>query len=401
MTALTASILPRAAICPPTVVLPQVKGRTSKPAGRGIAIHGFLEAVPALGREEALARTPAEFRAACEVIDLERLPPLSLASAVTEVTYALHVDTGAVRELGRNLGRDYSGRREGEICGTADYVALTADGRCVFVADWKTGRGLLQPARMNLQIRFLALCAARLYGRDEAVGALVHIREDGTPWYDSAAFDVFDLDATLAEVRHVAARVVGAWAEVQAGITPTVTISEFCKHCPAYEACPAQVGLIRHLGASPEATERDMRGLITEDNVREAYRRMRLIEEGLKRVKEAIHGWTLTHSPIDLGEGLVYGPVETHREQVDGAVVRRILAEKYGQEIADAACEWSSSKVAIREALRRVVQLHGGKLAPLEREVLEAVRAAGGIEDQTSVNVKEYRPLLRKGDRAA
>jgi hypothetical protein len=61
----TASGLERIAICEGAAVLPSV-GSVSDDASRGHAIHAFLEAVPKVGRDAALAACPEDVRPFCE-----------------------------------------------------------------------------------------------------------------------------------------------------------------------------------------------------------------------------------------------------------------------------------------------------------------------------------------------
>lgn len=108
-------------------------------------------------------------------------------------------------------------------------------------------------------------------------------------------------------------------------------------------------------------------------------------------MREQLYAYA-TVSPIDLGDGMVFGPVESAREQLDGAVARQALLDAFGQLAADRASEWEVTKSSIKKAAQSIAMERGGaKVAPIERELLEAVRAAGGVSIKHSTTTKEHR----------
>jgi hypothetical protein len=72
-----------------------------------------------------------------------------------------------------------------------------------------------------------------------------------------------------------------------------------------------------------------------------------------------------------------------------------VLAELHGQDVADRACEWSTSKAAIERALRPVAASTEQKITHLKKSALAAIAAAGGITRNTTTSVREHAPDTR------
>jgi hypothetical protein len=398
-TRLSASQLQRVAVCPASAVLPRVDS-VNAAAARGTALHSYLEAVPVVGRDEALASVPDEYRAACEALDLEALPVCAVRYAA-EVAFAFDPATWRARELGRSMGRDYSGARPGEIVGTADVVGLSEDGSTLVVADWKTGRSELAKAERNWQLRFLALAGCRTYGATSAHVALVHIHENGTAHYDSAVFDPFDLAVIAHELARLANRVAFAARSHASGEPPLATTGEHCKWCPCLPYCPAQTALVRTVvSGDPEWVESGWDRPVTPQDAARAYEIVKAVKAALARIERNLYTYA-AGTPIPLPNGLVLGQVESTREEVDGEVARRVLAELHGQDVADRACEWSTSKAAIERALRPVAASTEQKITHLKKSALAAIAAAGGITRNTTTSVREHAPDNRAAAQVA
>lgn len=383
MTLPTASYLPRVVACPASFVLPQEREEKGRPAAQGTAIHAYLAAVGTKGREAALADVPEEFRDVCDAIPLERLP-LNLAA---EVTLAIDLETGAARELGRDLNRDYSAALPTEIVGTVDALGMNDDE--VLIIDWKSGRGHVDPAARNWQLLALAVAAARVYGKSRARVGIGFVPEGSKPWFDWADLDALDLDAALYQLRKMARRIEKARADLAAGRTPETTPNVHCRYCPAWKSCPSQTALLRQVVAAPAEIEREVMTLLTPETARAAYERIKLVSAVVKRVEQAVYAWAAT-SPIDLGDGNVLGMTTTQKESVDGDKALPVLRAKFGDAVAEAACERSTSKAAINRALKKVERSKGTSFAEVERDALAALREAGAISIKTTETVQVH-----------
>lgn len=187
----SASGLNRDANCPANRSLPQVE-TNSPDAARGTSIHHYLELLGGgMEAEQALAQIPEEHRQLCQDLQTDDLP-LDPEEYRQEVAFAYDLETGAARELGAGLQRDYSARTPSEVVGTADVAHRDQ----VEVIDWKCDafESTCPPPKKNPQLLFLALALARVRGADSAVVRIVHIKADGANWQESANLDAFDLD---------------------------------------------------------------------------------------------------------------------------------------------------------------------------------------------------------------
>ena len=107
-----------------------------------------------------------------------------------EVAFSFRINGRIVSipDMKAQRGYDYE---DGVIYGTADAID-TGDELVVY--DVKTGRSdTVDRARVNNQIRFLGMCAARAYGRDSVRVVLQFIDEHGV-YPDEAVMDCFDLE---------------------------------------------------------------------------------------------------------------------------------------------------------------------------------------------------------------
>lgn len=382
--AITMSRLPIVVPCPSSWALPHVTTEAGAPAKRGSAIHAFLAAVSEIGREKALASVPEEYQDACEAIDTERLP----THLAPEVAFLLDLETGEAEELGRDIDRRYpADLGPMQIVGTADLVGIDEGSDAVVVYDYKTGWAAQEEAGLHWQIKSLALAAARAYGQSAARIGIIRVPETGRPSYDVAELDAFDLDAIEAELRRTLEKVAQAREAVEAGRTPDVHMGSHCRHCPAAYSCPGQVGLLRAVAVSPDVAEPALDEL-TPELAAEAYRRSQRIEEMLKRLRAQLEG-VATRAPIPLGNGRELGPVTMRREKLFADVALPILREHYGEGVAKSAVELTTSKSAIRDALRPYAKRIDAKITHLEKEALELIRAADGVQVTESTRIAE------------
>lgn len=397
----TGSSYERARACPTSEALPHAKS-TNPDAERGHAIHEFLHCVHkarALGnstevaRYYALSKMPESvWREACEAIDLDALPTIDGAGYAAEVALAYDVELGTARELGRGLDRAYGLLRPTEIPLTADTLALSADGEGVFVSDYKSGARIdrVTPAARNPQLLLGALAASRAYGRTSASVAIIHIDENGEPWFDRATFDEWTLDAFASEVRRVAHEVQHARDLIASGIMPDTNAGSHCRYCPAYVYCPEKIALAREMATAPLTLRENVSQALTPEMAGKAYHLVQRAKEVVNRAADALYAYAQEHGPIDIGNGLLYGPKLSQRESVDGTIARKVISELHGTEIADAACEWDASKASIKRAMRIVATRTGAKISHLEQAALDAIGAAGGIDTKVSAPCKEY-----------
>lgn len=126
-----------------------------------------------------------------------------------------------------------------DIAGTADFIGLSADGKTIVVADYKSGDGHMVYAEKNHQGLFYAMCARhkifkKLFADAERlVIAIVqpsHRREH--------YLDVWETD--LEELEQFTIEHEGAVAQSERG-NGEPCIGEWCAWCPAEAKCPAKL----------------------------------------------------------------------------------------------------------------------------------------------------------------
>lgn len=372
----TASSIERALACPGSLALPGVY-TSSRAAERGTAIHEYLEAVQGgADPEAALEEVPEDWRPVCAAIELDRLPQ----GLAAEVAFAYHLNDGTGRELGCRLGRRYEGTEEWELPGTADVVGLSED--AVYVGDYKTGWVEPTPAERNGQLLFLALAAARAYGRDAAVVEIIRIKENGTPWRDRAELDELDLDAFAAELGQLRARAAAAHEQVALVGDPDVHPGPHCKYCPAFSRCPSKRDLLIRLAAGTAFDEWKAVQPLSPAVAGAAYERFLMVRQAMKHVEAAWKEALAKYGELPLSAGRVLREVlEEGNEQLDGRVVYAVVKAQLGQEVAEAAVEIAASKASIDRALKAaagagIIKPRTG--AAHQRAILKVVRDRKG-----------------------
>lgn len=365
MTRLSASSVPRALACAASLVLPR---------------HRFVEAAVEAGTERH-----AEMETSIDLGDLSALPERVQRmigpgdEVFTEISFAYDIATGIARRLGR--GRDsYQNLAPYEIPGTLDVLVRGAQ---TIVID-KKGFLRVGPAETNTQTMTYALMVARHFGIDE-VTVCIFYELGGV---DVATVSTLDLDAHAEQLKSLAVTVA------RAAVDPSAFLNTgpHCRWCDAFLSCPKQHALTLDVSDADNVMAIERR--IPFESDEEAARGFDL----LSRVKmlsarlSAALAARATERPIPLPDGRVYGPVvKNGNERLDGDVVWRVLRDLHGQGIADAAVERKATKTRLKEALR----FAGGKVAQLEREVLERVRAEGGSERETRTVLEVHdRPAL-------
>lgn len=391
---LSASALERVSLCPASAALPAItEPRADVHAARGTIIHAFLAAVPKVGRQAALDDIEDNaLRDVCAALDLAHLP-VDGAAYAAEVAFAYDVTTDTARELGRDIGRDYGDLRPGEIPGTADVVGLTADGERVIVFDYKTGWQELTPAHRNVQLGFLAVAAARAYGRRRAHVGLILVRDGEAPVFDRHEWGELELDIWADEIIGLVEHVDTLRADAEAGRRLPVTLGGHCGYCPARRACPGFVDMIQALARDPRGELIDLSAprSLTDEDIGRAWRRIEVLKLVLETADKVVKDWIKVHGPVDLPDGARLVTVLEQREKLVGSIAREVIADLLGPEHADRAAEWKVTKESIEEACKKVAPERGSKVAPLKREVLAAIAARGGVIVSTYPQVKEIR----------
>jgi hypothetical protein len=293
--------------------------------------------------------------------------------------------------MGCGLGRGSYERSDRYVYGTIDVEVPGS------VEDYKFEgcESHTPPLPGNSQMRFAALCKARVDGLSSVEAVLWHIGPDGKPRPERAILDAFALDEFEAELRSTIARVRRAEAVVAEGRTPDVRRGDWCRYCGAMPSCPAVVSLVRAVALEPVRTAEEIRALLTPATARAAYQRLQEVKAAIAPVSAALAMYA-DEFPIDLGDGYVYGGMETRREKVDGRKAREVLAAMFTPEVAISACKFTTSKSAIAKACGAVAKeakANGEKVTgkALTEAALAEIAKAGGISESVSRKVSKHR----------
>jgi len=261
----SASSFERALQCPASFALPQVR-ETTEASEQGTKNHDNVEE----GLEKGGRELPQVAKNAVE--DAE--------SIQTEVSYAINVVTGGVRETGRH--RAYGDLTEEEVGVTTDLVVKKRDGS-IFVWDWKS-RKRVTGIRENLQLRAQAYAVLKLSGVD-ALGYGIGYLDNSHA--DVDVFDSFDAADLLQTLRRMMQGVAAAILDEREKLPPRVHAGSWCEYCPAMPYCPAYTRLAKSfLGEVTELSERLQ--LMTVSEVGVVHERLKPIKKILEALEKGV-----------------------------------------------------------------------------------------------------------------
>jgi hypothetical protein len=395
------------------------EARTEPARGRGTFVHAYLENVKLIGRDAALAKAaedPAaeeEWLYLLKALDLDNLP----VHLSTEVAFGYHLETGVVRELGRNLNRNYDGIPNPpawpEIPITLDVIGVQEMNGVMrgYVGDYKTGWTRYPAPDKYGQTLLGALCVASLWGCDEVVVELIYIDEDGDHRSVRRTVDAWDLQIIAHSFAQVPGQIDDEEIALKHGLPMTTHEGAHCDHCAAFKLCPAKLSLARTIpaelvrfGATPAVDDKGVEiiglapGVITRENAGEIFVAVERVQAFLGLVKTEICnlGW---HEPVPLPDGRVIEPARTSRRELDGLKAAAYLERKYGREEAIAAMD---IKVTM-EALRKTIVKHKGLKEKITTKrgdgvldlAIAELEEAGAIALNTSETCKPRMPRRR------
>ena len=340
----TASAVERLLACPASAILPHVS-ESNDDADRGTEIHAFVRNVAAgMPRAKALALVPKEHHPVCEGIDFDRVCG-DLSNVRAEVSYALDVDTGGVREIGINLGRKYPPRRPAEFAGTNDLEGMRFDDVEV-VGDIKTGDPVTA-CQDNPQAKFHARARQLATGAAEVEARLIYIRRDGKVSLDCATFTAFELDCFEDELVALRARIEDARARYVATGQVNVSSGSHCRYCPAMTACPRYVALARTM-ATDVAEISSRLEMLTPEQQGIAWTKAKEVEKLLEHVLDGLKA-IAKQGEFPLPTGKVVKAISFARQGFvqDRAVV--LLREKGATQAEIEGCYSETTVVQVRE----------------------------------------------------
>lgn len=386
---ISGSGMDRIARCPASAALPQTHDTNpNESRDRGSAMHRFLERVPAIGREAALAETDEAHRGFCETIELAKLADRLTLS--TEVALAYNFRDDTARRLLPLEHRAYEIDPECEIPLTVDLAGVGVDE--VLIGDYKSGHGWLPEPHQSMQLGLGALALARIHEATRARVEYIRVRDDGSIRRFESTLDIFGLEGFAGRVSDTMTEVADLRVSIAAGAVPTTTQGPWCKHCHAREFCPGRTALIRHVLHDPQPIPYLLP--LTPESAQRAYQLLAPARAAIAQIEAAIYSYAKT-TPIPLGvepDGTErwFGEVRRPGNDVlDGETTHRVLTELYGGEAANKAVTMETTKKAVQDTVRAKLK-EGEKVTKKFEEVIGIVKLAGGITNPETCSTREY-----------
>lgn len=382
------SSMDRVARCEASAALPQVIDGNENPGQqRGHAVHDFLERVPEVGREAALAEVPEKWRELCADIQLAKLAPQLKLSREVTLVYNWREDTARMPpEDGHHVRID----RRSESVVRLDLLGL--GDRRVYVGDYKTGHGWLPAPERSYQLGMGAVAAARFFGARSAMLEYIRIRDDGTIRKHSGEQDLFALDDTADKIKQTMLRAMELRERVLGGFVPNVTEGPWCKYCPAKFHCPAKTAGIRHVINDPQPVPYVIP--LTPEIALTAYLKLKEAEERLALIKSAIYAYAKL-TPIPLGEEedgslRYFGELEREGNDVlDGPIAHQVITARFGAEVANKVVTMETTKKAITAAVKEHKHPDETQKEVFE-SIIEEIDKRRGITNPITSSTIEY-----------
>lgn len=385
----TGSRANRAMECIGSTVLSRVSEQTDDGI-KGTWKHDFLRAVKQhKPLEEALAAVPAEYREACESLDVDAIKGLEVLEAELELSYNVKSRV-ARRDVPPEL-TDFD-----DVYAKTDLGGVMQDGAgesVVCVIDVKTGRHDVEAARINWQLLCAAVALSQLHQISKARVGILYLREAQRARWDIADLDAVDLDTAAVALEQLRERHERARKKDE---TPPLRTGSWCRYCPSKLYCPAHVALIKLFATDQLGAVTSIKELLTPALAREAKAKADLVRAALKNLDNALYSYARETGGIKLGNGRVWGPRVVPRDELDAELAYETLKADYGLDVAIAASKFEVTKKGINDAMR-VVQKSvvdaGGKkptLVELEGQTFGRLRAVGALNKVEKEVFEEY-----------
>ena len=369
--------LDRVVRCQASAALPQIidANDEDKPdRNKGLAVHSFLERIPEVGREAALAEVPEEHRNICADIELAKL------AAHLKMSREISIAYNWVKDTARLLTPDDQGRvdidRSCEIAMRLDVVGFNEAERQVFVGDYKTGNGWLPDPEKSYQLGAGAVAAARLFGARSARVEYIRIRDDGTVRKWDATLDLFGLDGTAEAIAKAMSGTQELRDRILGGEIPNVVEGPWCRYCPARQHCPAKTALVRHVLGDPQPIPYAFP--LTPEGALRAYVMLKKAKEAINQIDSALFAYAkLTPIPLGIeedGSERWFGELRRQgSESFDGAITHQVITERFGGETANKVVTMETTKKAIVDAAREHLK-PGEKITRVSEDIYKELR---------------------------
>ena len=311
---------------------------------------------------------------------------------IKEIPIAYNPSTGEARLLEKpKHKRDYSQVRKGELVGTPDLIVIR--GGEVTIYDHKTGAAHRKGhASQSWQLRMLAVAARKLFRVDFASVALNHVGEgdfDARP----VEFGPWDLDEFARALAYMVQRIEAMRADPIAPIEYVSGPHCYDMYCPIRSKCPKLTAALAKVEQEARTRLPIYKAPTNNEEAKEWRIGLRLAREELERLEGILDEYA-RRNPIDHGGGVMYGLVETTREDkwdlsVPGAV--ELIREVAGEDAIKVKISTSKETIETACRSRQSKRGEGNKTA---LAAFAKLREMGALGANTYSSVREFkRPL--------
>lgn len=256
-----------------------------------------------------------------------------------ELALAYDRETGEVRILGEDIGRDYI-LGPTEVAGTLDAAGACEEpdlGYVIEVNDWKLGaraRELITPAKGNRQVGCLSMCMTRVMSADVVRQVISFVSEDGYLYRDEYLADpIEDMNETESWLHMVLDRI-----DKNEDPAPGSHCTDL--HCPLLGVCPeTQDALVKVEANESSVIPLNANMVLSDDHCVWAMHRLKavmgLCEQGIDACKKYVN--EKPEKCLTLSNGKVFGPghVITPRIEARGPEQFAILLDALTEEIGE------------------------------------------------------------------
>lgn len=381
-------------------------------ADEGSAIHEHIAQRALLGVDEALLRLPdvlarwnvAERESGILTAQLRKFEWSPPRHAIVEVPLAIKLDGTVVRVSGGRgsypeaphdtllpLTTDIAWS-EPEPFGWPDGpdgAPRVPEGSVLMVVDIKTGSDVwVDPAERNLQLHAEAYAMARWTGATDVQPMILFPNGARGTWDTPPVLHGPEaLRRTLARLLELRRRRDRAVVDYADGVMPELHEGPWCVGCPSADACPAKLALVK---AALEIESPAEPGPLSLADRARLVRMKDAAERFARRAKSALTRAVDNDGPIDMGNGVSWGPVVETRQRIESDAAAPVLFDELG-DYAYVALDVSKS--GIERAIAEKHDQEGIKRqkGPAFRKILAKLHEAGAIVQSARVEYKLHR----------
>ena len=410
----SASGLQHIAACPGSAALARA-GHVTRAADKGTAGHEHMRMRAELGVDDAVAQLDELFARydldeqdahwlKRRLMRFEWSPPVG---AVCETSLCLMHD-GSVRRVEGGQG-SYPDLPAGAVLpGQIDLMwaepaplvwdmgeerPACPENSVLWVADYKFGQDrYVHTVERNLQTTAYTVMAAKWTGAKLAVPAIIYPGPGDGEW-DTLAAPWGEKQLAEADLR-----VASVLAEVEVqklaaaeGRALRLVEGRHCEFCEAQSWCPAKTALLKTVVSGEAAPLGE--APLTEAEAAYWVTQLRLLNGIAPRVTAALKAYVEATGPIDLGDGVVWGPVEERKSIIVAEQAREVLEDELGEH-ARSAMQVKVTKTAIDDAIRVKHAEEGIKKqkAATMRRIMARLGEEGALVHEPRVEWKAHRP---------